>query len=292
MEKKTSGEVGPFHGYLPEEVAQAIDRADDEQIIQRLTQPELQSCFAYSIPFKLKDGSGTKDVIGISADGAFEIARERGNIKAQSDIKVEDRDGYIYAVVPVTDLSRNFTVLGVGRCSKFIVGEGWIQTDKIDETAFVKAVTKAQRNGILEITPATLIQAIMARLDTRLIKKLAAPRGTKPPERLAPATATAPAAAAGAMGQGETKALTEGAKEKAKDPLSEEKRVLVTDLRALGKTDPEIRESFNYITGKKGGWTKDDLAKIRDIVNQLKAKAPAEAAAAEADADKFLKELE
>jgi hypothetical protein len=167
------GELVPYTGEVPQEAIMAIESADEQTIVERLTKVDAQPVFAYSFPVKTKEG--IKDIIGIGVDGAKEIANLLGNIKVSSDIKAEDRGDYIYAIVPVTNMSRNVTLLGAAGQPKYIVGEGMELTDRIDPTAFVKAISKAQRNGILAVAPQETIAEIIKRLDAKAIKKLPAP---------------------------------------------------------------------------------------------------------------------
>ena len=199
-EKNKAGQLVPTSGEVPEEAITAIERADEQSIVQSLTKIEAQPFFAYSYPIRTKDG--VKDIIGISTEGAKEIARQLGNIKATTDIRVEEKDDYFYVIIPMTDLVRNVTLLGVGLQSKYIIGEGMVPSDRIDESAFVKAISKAQRNGVLAIAPQETIAQIISRLDTRAIKRLSAP----PPPKTAPGKAT-PAAADGKPEDSEIKSL-------------------------------------------------------------------------------------
>jgi len=172
-ERDQKGELIPFEDEVPEEAIAAIERADEQAIVERLTRVEAQPFFAYSYPIKTKHG--TKEIIGISVDGSKEIGRQLGNIKPSTDFKVDERDDYLYCALPVTDLVRNFTWIGVARQCKYILDEGMHPTDRIDETAFVKVVNKAQRNGILGVAPQEAIAQIISKLDTKFIKKLEAP---------------------------------------------------------------------------------------------------------------------
>jgi len=167
------GELVPYTGEVPQEAILAIEAADEQTIVERLTNVDAQPIFAYSFPVKTKEG--VKDIIGIGVDGAKELANLLGNIKVSSDIKAEDRGDYIYAIVPVTNMTRNVTLLGAAGQPKYIVGEGMELTDRIDPTAFVKAISKAQRNGILAVAPQETIAEIVKRLDVKAIKKLQPP---------------------------------------------------------------------------------------------------------------------
>jgi len=192
------GKLVPYSGEIPQEAIMAIEAADEQTIVERLTRIDAQSIFAYSYPVKTKEG--IKDIIGIGVDGAKEIANLLGNIKVSPDIKAEERGDYIYAIVPVTNLVRNVTLLGAAGQPKYIVGEGMELTDRIDATAFVKAISKAQRNGILSVASQETIAVIISKLDTKAIKKLPAPPsyGKALPKAKAPATAKPGAPATGA----------------------------------------------------------------------------------------------
>lgn len=82
----------------------------------------------------------------------------------------------------------------------------------------------------------------------------------------------------------------------------EEKQKLVVVMRERGKTDQDIRETFQRITGKKGGWRKSDVEKMWQELNRQEEKAAAppaedkpatekssEEKAAEKEANDFLK---
>ena len=162
---------------LPEEFFRLVESEDEQAIVERLTRADAQQWFGYSYPIKTKEG--VKEVIGISWDGAKEIAQLIRNIRCESTFKVEDKDNYFYAIVPVTNLSTNTTILGIARQSKYIISEGNIPTDRLDETAFVKAINKAQRNGILSVVSQKMIADIVASFDPKFIKKLVVPPQTK-----------------------------------------------------------------------------------------------------------------
>lgn len=168
-ERDDKGKLVPCRE-LPAEVVYAIESADEETIVEKLTRADYQPFFAYAYPIKTKDG--VKEIIGIGVDGAKEIAMQVGNIRVEPQWKVEEKDDYIYVGVPVTNTARNVTLLGVARQCKYVLGEGWLPTDRIDELAFVKAVNKAQRNGILAVVDQVLIARIIERLDAKNIKRL------------------------------------------------------------------------------------------------------------------------
>lgn len=243
------------HGIVPveatEEALIAIDRAADDEIISHLTNLSAQQYYAYSYTIQTKEGP--VDIVGISVDGARELARMLGNIKVASDVKVEDRGDYFYAVVPVTDVVRNVTLIGVARQSKYIVGEGFKQDDKkIDEWAFVKAINKAQRNGILAIAPQNVIQSVINKLNPKMIKRL------KPLPQY--------------ENKIEVKQVKQEEEEASKDKTraendkvtEEDKKELRMYLKSLGMQDYEMGPFIAKVTGKSKGWIKQDFEKVKD----------------------------
>jgi len=69
------------------------------------------------------------------------------------------------------------------------------------------------------------------------------------------------------------------------EATQDEKREIVQALRAQGKTDDQIRETFYTVTGKKGGWRHSDIEKLRASLGKEE-KSPEE------EADAFIKEME
>lgn len=185
--KEEKGEFTPAKASeIPPEAIFAIERADEQSIVEHMTSEFASSNFIYSYP--IKGGQ----VVGIGIDGAKEIARLQGNIEVLPDIRI-DKDSdpdYIYAMVRAKDLIRNVTMMGVGRQCKYIVGENWQPTDRVDETAFVKAVNKGMRNAILALPPQEAIAKIVDTfMEQKRFKKLP-PSASKPaPARAATAKA-------------------------------------------------------------------------------------------------------
>ena len=163
-ETDPEGKLVPVREEIPEEAIRLMDRMDDTAIIQRLTTGIASEAFIYRYP--IKTAAGTKEIIGISADGADEIALRRGNIEILPNVAV-DKDSdpdYYYAMVRGKDLVSNVILLGVGRQCKYQVGRGnQPDHDRMDEHAFVKSITKAQRNVILHLTPQEIIIGILNR---------------------------------------------------------------------------------------------------------------------------------
>jgi hypothetical protein len=172
-EQDEKGALVPMKGEIPEEALVAIERADEQSIIERLTNVNAQQTFGYAYPIKTKEGE--KWIIGIGVDGAKEIARQLGNIKVSTELKVDERGDYLYGVLPVTDLVRNVTLLGAARQSKYMVGEGMVPTDRIDDLAWVKLINKCQRNGILAVADQLMLANIVSRLEPKMIKRLPSP---------------------------------------------------------------------------------------------------------------------
>lgn len=163
------GALVPASGEITQEAILAIERADDEAIVQHLTSDFASEFFIYSYP--IKGGQ----VVGIGVDGAKEVARLLGNIEVLPDIRI-DKDSdpdYFYATVRVRDWRTNVTMLGVGRCCKFIVGANWELTDRKDEAAFVKSVNKGIRNAILAVAPQeALAKIIQGFIEQKKLKRL------------------------------------------------------------------------------------------------------------------------
>ncbi|MBA7716962.1 hypothetical protein ES703_126047 [subsurface metagenome] len=69
------------------------------------------------------------------------------------------------------------------------------------------------------------------------------------------------------------------------EATQDEKREIVQALRAQGKTDEQVRDTFYEVTGKKGSWHRSDIEKLRQSLGKEE-KSP------EDEATDFLKELE
>ena len=163
-ERDKSGALVPA-GLLPQEFLQMAESMDDNVIIQRMTTGSASEAFYYKYP--MSSAEGKKEIIGVSVDGADELANMVGNLKTLTmEIRV-DKDSdpdYCYAMVPVLNVTRNTVLVGVGRACKFVVGKNNVpQRDKNDDHWFVKAIGKGQRNGILKHIPEEIItQAVAA----------------------------------------------------------------------------------------------------------------------------------
>ena len=169
-EQEQGGKVIPWAGDLPEEAMLAIERAADADIIRHISDPSLSDAFLYSYP--IETNSGKKSIIGISVDGAKEMAIMLGNIETLPNAKVEEKDEYFYGMVLVRELTKNVTLMGVARQCKFMMDKGNKPIlSRPNEHAFTCAVTKAQRNGILSVVSQTVV--------IKIIEKFAADKKIK-----------------------------------------------------------------------------------------------------------------
>lgn len=191
-ERDAEGKLVPIVGEVSEEAIRAIERYDEEAIFQRMTTGIATEAFIYHYP--IKTATGAKEIVGVSTDGADEIARMLGNIEVLPDIRVdkESDPDYFYVMVRAKDLIRNVTLLGTGRSCKFQLGKGnQPDHDRPNEWAFVSSVSKAQRNAILRHTPEEVIIKIINTWSQRGKSK-----GLKPPTLAVEEEAPAPASVA------------------------------------------------------------------------------------------------
>lgn len=190
-EKDADGKLVPI-SEVPEGAIQAIERYDEESIVQRMTSGIATEAFIYHYP--IKTVTGVKEIIGISTDGADEMALMMGNIEVLPDIKV-DKDSdpdYIYVMLRAKNLIRNVTLLGTGRACKFQLGKGnQPDHDRPNEWAFVSSVSKAQRNAILRHVPEEVIIKIINNWSQRGKSKT-----LRPPPLVVDETPPAPTAVA------------------------------------------------------------------------------------------------
>lgn len=161
-EPDTKGNLVPMKGDIPDEAIRAIERYDDETIVRGMTQGMAAEAYIYR--YTIQTNQGPKEIIGISTEGSYELAKSEGNIEVQNNPKF-DKDSdpdYIYATISVKNPERNVTLLGFGRSCKWMIGAGNKPIQgRLDEHAFVKAGSKAQRNGILHhVSEETIIRLI------------------------------------------------------------------------------------------------------------------------------------
>ena len=161
--EETGKGLTPFAGELPRSAMSAIERADDDAIVSALTTGRGAEEYLYRI---LAEG---KEVVGISTAGAFEVARLLGNIEALPGIQAERDETDYRDVVRVRDVQRNVTVLGAAiqplmKQVNVRDGQGREMGGSIlkpDAHAWTIGVNKAQRNGILHLTPADAVARIV-----------------------------------------------------------------------------------------------------------------------------------
>lgn len=239
------GQLVPVRGEVLQEAILAIERADDQDIVEHLTSSSIADEFLYSYEIK------GKPVVGISVSGAKEMARDLGNIEVLPDFKL-DKDSdpdYIYAVMRARDLTRNTTLAGFGRQCKYYVGEGNIPTDRINEFAFVIALSKAQRNAILSVAPQEAILKIAQQfIEQKKLRKL-------PPSYGKPAVAS--------------KAGAKELKESKDDKLKKLHQQIAIEWNKTGKSDDERKEwqakeySVESMTELTEEQLNDMLAKVK-----------------------------
>jgi len=177
--EEKDGQVIPYSGEIPQEAIFAIERADDDAIIQTFSGGFAQEHLMYSYPITTKVGK--KMIVGIGVQGANEIAKLLGNIEVLPDVRVQEKDNYFYGVVRAKDIIRNVTLAGFGRQSIFIQTEGMQPTDRNDEHAYVKALTKGQRNAILAISPQEAVVKIVQQfMEQKKLGRLAPPNTKLP----------------------------------------------------------------------------------------------------------------
>jgi hypothetical protein len=158
------GGMVPYDGDVPAEAITAIDKYDEDSIVRSMTSGVAAEEYIYR--YTIQTARGSSEIIGISSTGADQLANLMGNLEVLNDVRLDkDSDSdYIYAMLRIRNLERNTTLLGVGRACKYMVGRGnEPQRDRLDEHAFVKSISKAQRNGILHHASADVVAAIIAK---------------------------------------------------------------------------------------------------------------------------------
>ena len=151
--EETKGALVPASGDVPAEAVAAIESADEEAIVQHILTGSGPDAFLYSFPV------GGKPIVGISVDGAAEIAQLVGNIEVLPDMHVQDRGTSFFAAVRARNLSRNVTWMGSHEQKKNKTlrdGAGEVP----DEHAFTVAISKATRNAVLRVVPQEVVHRI------------------------------------------------------------------------------------------------------------------------------------
>lgn len=252
-----------------------MERADDEAIIQHMTTGDVTEVYIYK--YEIATKTGPKTIMGISTDGAHALANEMRNLEVLSGFsfdKDSDPDN-IYAVLRVKNLATNVTLVGVGKQCKFVVGaKNEPMRDRPDEHAFVKAVSKAERNGILSHADAKIVQTIIQRAigegKTRQIKP--------PVIQAAPVRATSSQATDQG---GKLAAAAKAAAEQDQKLKNLRERVSVKFKADLGYTDEQRHEAVKNKLGLLDGsllnlseqQLRDCLAYAEELIDK-KAEAP------------------
>lgn len=247
-----SGELIPAKG-VPEEAIFALERADEVAIVEQFSTPFAETNLLYSYEI---DG---KPIIGINVKGGYEVARLLGNLEVM-DIHVQEKEDYFYAAVRARDILRNVTLIGVGRCCKYYVGKGNVPTDRLNEHAYVIAISKGQRNSILAVAPQ---EAVLKIVQTFIEQKKV--------QKLSPGTAVAVSKKASAPSDSDTLA----AARKAMAPTvsdKEKKDILLLLVNAGYNTKEEREQIFKDVTGKDKNWTKDDFDKVKAFLEEKERK--------------------
>jgi len=136
-----------------QQAIEAFERADEQAIVAHMTGGAQLQAYVYSFPME------GKQIVGVSWKGAQEIARLVGHIEVLPDIKVEERDDAFYGLVRVKDLRSNVVFVGASRQEKMMtLRDGRVKPNRF---AFVLAINKAERNGILDLVDESIKQQII-----------------------------------------------------------------------------------------------------------------------------------
>ena len=124
-----------------------IDRMDEEQIVLELAGDGVGD-YVYQFPM---DG---KQIQGLSWAGYKELAYRRGNYVIEKP-EVEDVGDHIRVLIRATDLQHNVTLWAGTHQPKMrrVKADGGGYSMKLDDFAFEKAISKAQRNVLKNLIP-------------------------------------------------------------------------------------------------------------------------------------------
>ena len=162
-----------------------IDERDEQQILAELAGEAVED-FIYEIP----QGKNRKRTVKLSWAGTREMGRARGNISL-SDPIISETDGYVRIVIKATDLKRNFSVFGgchqmKQQKVKTFDGSGKSVGEQLQDDAFyfTKALSKAQRNVIQSLIPASFMARVVDKFlvasGKQPLKQLPKPQPSKP----------------------------------------------------------------------------------------------------------------
>ncbi len=167
--ERTEQGLRRFQGNLLEDAAGALERADEDSIVAALGDGRFADEYLYCLH---ADG---KDLVGISTGGAFEMARLLGCVEVLPEVNTDRDEAGYHVVVRVRDNLRQVTLLGAAR-QPFrkqapLAGRPGHETGETDEkpdsNAWVVAVNKAQRNGILRLVSAEARRRIIGQFLAR-----------------------------------------------------------------------------------------------------------------------------
>ncbi len=161
--QRTEQGLRRFQGELPETIAGAIERADEEAIVAALGDERFSEEYLYRLQVE------GRELVGISAAGAFEMARLLGSVEVLPEVKTDRDETGCQVVVRVRDNLRQVTLLGAARQPLRkqvpVLDREGRQTgetaEKPDLNAWAVAVNKAQRNGILRLVSSEARQRII-----------------------------------------------------------------------------------------------------------------------------------
>ncbi|MDO8688575.1 MAG: hypothetical protein Q7R39_00935 [Dehalococcoidia bacterium] len=161
--QRTEQGISRFQGDLPEAAAGAIERADEEAIMAAMGDERHREEYLYRLQVE------GKELVGISVAGAFEMARLLGSVEVLPEVKTDRDEAGYHIVVRVRDNLRQVTLLGAARQPlrkqvPVLDREGRETGEKIDKpdaNAWVVALNKAQRNGLLRLVSSETRQRII-----------------------------------------------------------------------------------------------------------------------------------
>ena len=162
-----------------------ISERDEGQILAELAGETVDEYI-----YEIRDKKTKKRTVKLSWVGTREMGRAKGNI-ALSDPIIEDSDGYIRVVVRATDLKRNFSVFGGCHQPKKQKVKTYSESgdylgfqEEDDPHYFCKALSKAQRNVIQSVIPASFMARMIDRFlvlsGKEPLKQLPKPKDSKP----------------------------------------------------------------------------------------------------------------
>ena len=155
-EKKEAVDMVPAE----DNVYAIMERRDEEQILaelQGLPSPVLEDMI-YS--FEQGGEGGSKTVTGLSWEGVKTLALELGHFKVE-DLKISETPDEFRIVVKVTDTHRGVTLYASSDQPKTMKRRDGNGTP--DQFALQKAMSKAQRNGLLQLLPPAMVAAFTDR---------------------------------------------------------------------------------------------------------------------------------